>query len=173
MSTPDSPADSPSPSSTASSSTALSAPRALPWPPPHRAGQTDRLFYDGACGLCHFAVNFTLEHDATGQAFRYSPLQSEHLDEALPKGVTRDQLPDSVVVLTTRGELLVKSDAALYMGMKMGGVWRALAHLGALIPRALRDVAYDLVAAVRHRLFAKPQDACPMLPPALRSRFDL
>ena len=35
------------------------------------------------------------------------------------------------------------------------------------------DIAYDFVASIRYRLFARPKEACPMLPPDLRSRFDL
>ena len=38
------------------------------------------------------------------------------------------------------------------------------------VPNVLADIAYDGVAAVRHRLFTRPTDACPILPPALRSR---
>lgn len=151
--------------------TALAKP-APQWLTPYRAQETDRLFYDGGCGLCHRAVNFTLKYDKTGHAFRYTPLESELLDQALPEGYSREQLPDSVVVLTQRGELLMKSDAALYLGMKMGGIWRALAHVGYAVPRGLRDSIYDWVASIRHRLFAKPKEACPLLPPELRSRFD-
>lgn len=139
---------------------------------PYRPDDTDRLFYDGGCGLCHKAVNFTLKYDPTGHAFRYTPLESELLDELLPPEHPRESLPDSVVVLTQRGEVLMKSDAALYLGMKMGGIWRALAHVGYAVPRGLRDVIYDMVARIRHRLFEKPKEACPLLPPELRSRFD-
>ncbi len=40
------------------------------------------------------------------------------------------------------------------------------------VPRPVRDLAYDAVARVRHRLFAKPAGACPILSRELRSRFD-
>ena len=46
-----------------------------------------------------------------------------------------------------------------------------IAILSLLIPRPIRDIAYDGVARVRRRLFAPPAEVCPMLPPALRARF--
>jgi predicted DCC family thiol-disulfide oxidoreductase YuxK len=38
-------------------------------------------------------------------------------------------------------------------------------------PRRLRDIGYNAIARSRYRLFARPKEACPMLPPDLRSRF--
>jgi predicted DCC family thiol-disulfide oxidoreductase YuxK len=35
----------------------------------------------------------------------------------------------------------------------------------------MRDAIYDRIARRRHRLFAAPTEACPLIPPALRSRF--
>lgn len=139
---------------------------------PYRPTQTDRLLYDGGCGLCHHAVKFALEHDASGSAFVFTPLESERVDALLPGEVTSGDLPDSVVIVTQQGELLTKSSAALYMGMRLGGTWRLLATLGYLVPRPIRDGVYDFIASVRHRLFAKPQDACPLLPPEHRAKFE-
>ena len=142
------------------------------WLVPYRPGTTDRLFYDGMCGLCHNAVKLSLKYDFSGSAFRYAPLQSEVLDRELPPSMFREDLPDSIVIITSRQEVLIKSDAALYLGKRLGGIWRVLATLAEGIPRVVRDAVYDGVARIRHRVFAKPQDACPMLPPHLRARFD-
>lgn len=132
----------------------------------------ERLFYDGGCGLCHRAVNFVIAHDPDGALFRFTPLESELLDQSLPVGTTRQALPDSVIVLTRDGKLLTRSDAALYLGERVGGGWRIAAKIGKIVPRFLRDIVYDGIASIRHKLFAKPTDACPLLPPDLRKRFD-
>src|SRR6266545_4057289 len=50
----------------------------------------------------------------------------------------------------------------LDMLRRLGGGWRVLAALFGLVPRPLRDAAYDFVARVRFRLFARPADACPV-----------
>jgi len=41
-----------------------------------------------------------------------------------------------------------------------------------LVPRSVRDVGYDTVARVRHLLFRRPTEACPVTPPELRARFE-
>lgn len=140
--------------------------------PPLRQGQTDRLLYDGMCGLCHRAVKFILRNDVSEGAFRFMPLQSERVEEVLPGKLRPEMLPDSMVVVTQQGEVLMKSDAALYIGERMGGIWRILGLLGKRVPRGLRDSVYDLIASIRHRLFAKPDDMCPVQPERVRGFFE-
>lgn len=143
-------------------------------PAPARDGTpaAEVVFYDGHCGLCHRFVRFVLAEDRGGMAFRFAPLDGAALRRAVPEA-ERAALPDSVVVLGADGTLLVRSAAALHVARRLGGWWRVLAAPAALIPRSVRDLVYDGVAAVRHRLFRRPADACPLLPPSLRSRFDL
>jgi predicted DCC family thiol-disulfide oxidoreductase YuxK len=61
----------------------------------------------------------------------------------------------------------------LHLLERLGGLWRVLAVVGRLVPRGLRDAAYDRVAGVRYRIFGRKDDACPFIPAALRGRFDL
>jgi len=84
----------------------------------------------------------------------------------------RAGLPDSVVVLTRDGALLVRSDAFLHIFRRLGGGWRALAAVLSVIPRGMRDIVYDFVARIRYRVFGKREDLCPIVPAELRARFD-
>jgi predicted DCC family thiol-disulfide oxidoreductase YuxK len=129
------------------------------------------LFYDGHCGLCQHAVRFVLAEDTTGKAFRFAPLQGETF-QARVAGERRAGLPDSVVVLTRGGELLVRSDAFLHIFRRLGGVWRVLAAVLSVVPRGLRDFVYDFVARIRYRVFGTRDDLCPVVPAELRARFD-
>ena len=138
------------------------------WVPGIAPGTVDHVFYDGSCGLCHRAIRFLIAEDASGTAFRYAPLGGDAF-RAVAGDVT--DLPDSMVAKTAAGALLLKSDAVLHLGRRLGGYWRVLATVGGLVPRVLRDPAYDFVARIRYRLFARPKEACPMLPPDLRARF--
>jgi predicted DCC family thiol-disulfide oxidoreductase YuxK len=131
----------------------------------------DRLFYDGDCGLCHRAVQFVLAHDRHG-VFRFAPLDSDLFRAAVPEA-TRAGLPDSMVVVTGTGVVLTRSAAWLYIMRSLGGRWRLLAAGASIVPEAIRDWAYDGVAAVRHRLFARPSTVCPLLPDHIKGRFDL
>jgi predicted DCC family thiol-disulfide oxidoreductase YuxK len=133
----------------------------------------ERLFYDGHCGLCHHAVQFLLAEDHDGSRFRYAPLDSGVFRNTIPE-VTRQALPDSVVVwIPEPGTALTRSAAALHAMRRLGGYWRALAAVASLIPGSVLDTAYDAIARVRKRIFASPQEACPLIPRELRSRFDL
>jgi predicted DCC family thiol-disulfide oxidoreductase YuxK len=127
------------------------------------------LFYDGGCGLCHRAVRFVLAADRA-ERFRFAPLQGETFRERIPEG-QRAGLPDSLVLRTAEGAILTRSSATLHVLRRLGGPWRALAAQGGLVPRPLRDARYDLIARIRLRLFARPDDFCPLVPKELRSRF--
>ena len=138
---------------------------------PSVAQPAETLFYDGHCGLCHHAVRFVLKHDHSGSAFRFAPLQgTTFLGKVSP--AQRAALPDSVVVQTADGSLLVRSDAFLHIFRRLGGGWSALATMLAIIPRGLRDAVYDFVARIRYRVFGRRDDICPLMPPELRGRLD-
>ncbi len=128
------------------------------------------IYYDGDCGLCHRWVTFVLKRDKTGEHFDFSPIQSDYFSEHVPEA-QRAELPDSIIVQKCDATLLVKSNAALYILKQLGGVYTVLAAVGRVVPQGLRDWVYDRIAATRHTFFKKPDDACPMMPPELRSRF--
>lgn len=135
-----------------------------------KSGGKDVLFYDGSCGLCHRAVRFVMAEDVDGTRFTYAPLFGETFEAHVP-AAQRASLPDSVIVRTTEGRILARSDAALHILERLGGLWRALASIGRIVPRPIRDLVYDGIARIRKRLFATPKDVCPLLPPAFRGRF--
>jgi predicted DCC family thiol-disulfide oxidoreductase YuxK len=73
---------------------------------------------------------------------------------------------------TADGTLLLRAQGVLHILRRLGGAWRVLATLAALVPAGLLDRAYDVVARVRGRLFGAPAEACPIVPAHLRARFD-
>jgi predicted DCC family thiol-disulfide oxidoreductase YuxK len=139
------------------------------WVPQPKA-PTETLGYDGHCGLCHAAVRFLLAEDRSASAFRFAPLDSAAFRSALPEAV-RAKLPDSFVVLTADGKVLIRSAAVRYVLRRLGRLWRLLGVAAAVVPARLLDLAYDTVARIRGRLFARPAEACPLLPLRLRDRF--
>jgi predicted DCC family thiol-disulfide oxidoreductase YuxK len=137
---------------------------------PRQESGTDWMFYDGHCGLCHRSVRFVLARDRRNRPFQFAPLDGEVFRRALPEA-DRIRLPDSIVVVTSDGVILTRSAAMLHIGTQLGGIWRQLAAVGRFFPRVVRDAAYDVVARIRLRLFARPADVCPLVAPHLRSRF--
>jgi predicted DCC family thiol-disulfide oxidoreductase YuxK len=130
---------------------------------------SDQVFYDGACALCHRFVRFLVKRDAGGALFRYAPLQGATFRAA---AAGRGPFPDSVVLKTADGRFLVKSGAVLQALDRIGGGWRPAVRALWNVPAPIRDAVYDLVAFLRRRLLSPPADACPVIPEALRRRFD-
>jgi predicted DCC family thiol-disulfide oxidoreductase YuxK len=129
------------------------------------------LFYDGHCALCHRTVQFVLKRDRSGGAFRFAPLQGPTFLSRVASA-ERARLPDSMVVLTSEGTLLARSDALVHILSRLGGGWRFWGRAIGMIPREVRNLGYDFVARIRYRVFGKREDLCPVVPPNWRARFD-
>ena len=130
------------------------------------------LVFDGVCGLCHALVRWTARHDRRG-VFAFAPLQGLTA-RAIAARHPVAAVTDSILVVLAPGSrserVLVRSDAVLAVGRELGGVWRALSALGAVVPRAIRDAVYDFVAARRYRMFGR-YESCPLPPAWARDRF--
>jgi len=127
------------------------------------------LFYDGDCGLCHRAVRLLLRLDRRGR-LHYAPLGGASFRERVAEP-ERWCLPDSLVLCTADGGLLVRA-AAVRESLRLAqGVGRLLAALLGLVPGWLADRLYDALARRRRRLFARPAASCPVLPARWRGRF--
>ena len=124
--------------------------------------QPDLLFYDGTCGLCHGLVRFLARRHPT---CRFAPLGGATFRERLPGARTGASL-----VVLAADRVLRRSGAVLHLLRGLGGGWALLATLAGLWPGRWLDLGYDLVARLRHRLFASPAGSCPSLPEELRGR---
>ena len=132
------------------------------------ANQHDIIFYDGECGLCQGFVLRLLHRDQR-RAFRFAPLQGETFLRAIAPQL-RSRLPDSLVVVTSSGELLVRSAAAIHVLRRLKG-FKLAAMLVWLVPRPLRDALYHAMARHRRDRFAQPNVLCRAVPENLRERF--
>ncbi len=131
----------------------------------------EHIFYDGHCGLCQGFIRFTIARDRAGAKFHYAPLQGKTF-EALVPADRRASLPDSFVILTNDGRLLIRSDGTIHVLRRLGGFWNFVAGVISIFPRALRNAVYDFVARIRYRVFGRRDNVCPVAPPELLARFD-
>jgi len=131
----------------------------------------DTVFYDGHCGFCHRLVRFLLAVDSEG-VFRFAPLNGATFARTI-SGEVRASLPDSIVVRKDDGTLLVRWASIQYILERTGGAWRLVGRAFDILPRRFLDWCYDRAARFRKHLFRAPEDDCPLVPPHLRSRFDL
>jgi predicted DCC family thiol-disulfide oxidoreductase YuxK len=130
------------------------------------------VLYDGVCGLCNRLVQFLLRHDYRDR-FRFASLQSEFSSKLLTKYGHDPHDLDTVYVVKDYSlpneRLLARSDAILYMLNQLGGIW-ILSGAGRVLPRALRDMAYKVVARNRYKVFGK-HESCMLPEPQHRAKF--
>ncbi len=117
-----------------------------------RAGPV--LLFDGVCNLCTGTVRFVVDRDAR-KRFRFASLQSPAAARLLGPGAA-DRL-DSMV-LVEGGRVWRKSNAALLTARRLDGLWPLLAVM-LVVPRPIRDAAYDWIGRRRYRMFGK-RDTC-------------
>jgi len=121
------------------------------------------VLYDGVCGLCNRLVQFLLKHDRRDR-LRYASLQSDFAAEILTRRGANPHDLNTVYVVVDHAKpsekLLARSDAILTLGKELGGIW-GLAVVGKILPRAIRDTLYNLVARNRYRVFGK-HESCMM-----------
>jgi predicted DCC family thiol-disulfide oxidoreductase YuxK len=127
----------------------------------------DVILFDGVCNLCNGWVRFVIRRDR-GHHYRFAPLQSSVARRILAAAGVDPEALDSVV-LVEGGRAYTRSDAALRILRRLGRGWPALALLR-VVPRFVRDIVYDWIAAHRYRWFGR-QAVCMVPTPELRARF--
>jgi predicted DCC family thiol-disulfide oxidoreductase YuxK len=130
------------------------------------------ILFDGVCGLCSRLVQFVLAHDRRA-AFRFASLQSAIGQATVTRSGGNPLDLNSFYLVadfgTPEARALTRSDAALFVVSELGWPWKAM-QSARVIPKALRDRMYDLVARYRYRVFGR-YDQCQLPDPQFRSRF--
>lgn len=124
------------------------------------------VYFDGLCGLCDRFVMFVLPRDRNHR-FKFAPLQGLTAQDRLRGRLSEEGL--KTIVLEDAGTLRVRSDAVLAILSRLGGAWK-LAGALRIVPRPIRDAAYDLIARRRYRWFGR-REACRLPLPDERDRF--
>jgi predicted DCC family thiol-disulfide oxidoreductase YuxK len=125
------------------------------------------VVFDGECSFCNGWIAFLLRFD-NKDVFRFTARQSEAgagfaLRSGLPPGGA-----GSIIVVEDK-RIRLRSDAVLRM-LSLLGFPFSLLGIFRLIPPALRDAVYDLIARNRKRWFGKTAQ-CRIPAPSERHRF--
>lgn len=130
------------------------------------------VLYDGVCGLCSHLVQFVLEHDHRS-VFQFASLQSATGKAVVERfGGNPNELTSFYVLANYRADhpqLHSRSGAALFVAGQLGWPWKA-ALLMRVLPTAIRDRIYNVIARTRYRLFGR-FERCLTPPPEFRRRF--
>lgn len=122
------------------------------------------FIFDGYCVLCSTGVAFIMKHDKRARV-RFLSAQSD-----LGKGIyafLQKPLDDSYIFIDASG-VHTKTDGWFQVARTLGGGWR-LWTVFQLIPRPIRDWAYDVLARNRYKWFGKSAQ-CAILSEEQRSR---
>ena len=125
------------------------------------------ILFDGVCNLCNASVQFIIARD-TAKRFRFASRESDTGRDLL-KSHGLDPNRDDTIVLIQHNRVYLRSTAALHIARQLHWPWPLLFTL-ILIPRFLRDWAYNRIAANRYRWFGK-SDTCPVPSDDLKDRF--
>lgn len=125
------------------------------------------IIFDGECNFCSSIVAFVIKRDGRG-IFRFAPFQSESAKSLLEEYGVREDYLDSFILIED-GKLYTKSEAALRLWRRLGGLW-SLTYVFVAVPAFVRDAVYDFVARNRYKWFGK-KDECMIPGPEVRERF--
>lgn len=110
------------------------------------------VLFDGICNLCNASVRFISKHDKNSK-IQFASLQSEMAKELLSKMAIDTKKIDSIIFISDE-KIFFKSNAAIEIAKMLDGFPNYLKYFQ-IIPRAIRDIVYDLIAKNRYRLFGK------------------
>lgn len=124
------------------------------------------IVFDALCVLCSANAQFVLKHDAK-RRFRLASMQGPVGAELFRANGIDPGDPDTII-LVEGSRVLRDSDAVLAIYAAIGWPWR-MAGVLRIIPRALRDPFYRLIARNRYRLFGR-RETCWLPNPQDRDR---
>jgi predicted DCC family thiol-disulfide oxidoreductase YuxK len=111
----------------------------------------DVILYDGVCVFCSRWVRFVVRRDKD-RRFRFTAIQSDY-GRRLAQAFRIDPNDPDTNAVIHGGVAYFKSDAALTVLSNLPG-WGWVRGVRR-VPKSLRDVAYDLLARNRYRIFGK------------------
>ena len=125
------------------------------------------VIFDGECSFCTKSVQFILRHESE-PILRFTPLQSSTGSRLMHEFGLNPQDAESFV-LVSGGRVFMKSDAVVELAKYLHGGWRLLA-ICRIIPRPVRNWAYDVFARNRYRCFGR-YDQCMVPSDEIKDRF--
>jgi predicted DCC family thiol-disulfide oxidoreductase YuxK len=125
------------------------------------------LIFDGNCVLCSSFAQFILRHDKADR-FRLMAAQTT-LGASLYRHFGLDPVDYETNILIEDGRVWLKSEGSIRVFERLGWPW-SLATVVRLLPRAVRDRLYDIVARNRLRWFGV-RTSCFRPDPSQADRF--
>jgi predicted DCC family thiol-disulfide oxidoreductase YuxK len=123
------------------------------------------ILFDGTCAFCERSVKFIAARDHG--YFKFGASQNPQVQALLAQHGTSREVAKSMILIED-GQIYLRSTATLLIARRLTAPWR-YARLLLWVPEPIRDAAYGVVAAVRHRVAGR-SNACEIPPPEIRAR---
>lgn len=114
--------------------------------------KTGILLFDGDCAFCDSTTLFIMDRNSKDD-IEYLSLQSEEGQAYLKQYNLPTKDFDSVVFIENN-KAYIKSSAVLRIILRLDGYWKYL-YSSIVIPKFIRDIAYNLFAKNRYKIFGK------------------
>lgn len=124
------------------------------------------ILFDGFCNICSATVRFSINHDKN-DLYKYAPLQSPIGQKYLKRFNMENYHGGCVLIIDDK--IYSGSTVALMVAKDMEGIVRHLYYF-IYIPRAFRDLIYNLISKNRYRLMGK-SDSCHMPTEETKNKF--
>ena len=135
------------------------------------------ILFDGVCNLCSASVQFVLKRDSKA-LFQFCSLQSDTGKHLLKQyGLQNYELDEpgsqkngsASMILLEKKKALTQSSAALTVAKHLDWPWPLLYGF-IILPRFLRDAAYNFIGTRRYRWFGE-KECCWIPPQPVQHRF--
>ena len=110
---------------------------------------TGIVVYDGACGFCGRFARFVRRRDRQ-RAFAFEHLQSDVGKRLVAAKCADSARMDTLYVVDGAGRLLARSTAVIFVMRCLGWPWSWVGASSSVLPRRLRDAAYNGIARNRY-----------------------
>ena len=125
------------------------------------------LLFDGVCNFCNRFVNIVMRYDPSVK-FKIGALQAVIGQKILREiGLPTNSLHSFILI--ENGQVWTRSAAVLRVLRHLTGLW-PIAYILIIIPRFIRDAAYNLISKSRYRFFGQ-SNTCRIPSPEERHRF--
>ncbi|HEX5152014.1 MAG TPA: thiol-disulfide oxidoreductase DCC family protein [Parafilimonas sp.] len=125
------------------------------------------ILFDGVCNLCYTSVQYVIKHDPQ-KVFRFASLQSPFAQKILT-GQNLSSNDYRSFILFAGNKIYTRSTAALLVARRLSGFAKFL-YVFMILPKFMRDAAYNIIAKNRYKWFGKKQD-CRLPAPELKNLF--
>ncbi|MGM8366191.1 thiol-disulfide oxidoreductase DCC family protein [Virgibacillus sp. W0181] len=124
------------------------------------------MLFDGDCSFCNRSVKFIIKRDSQ-EFFKFASLDSD-IGKKYKRQFNIPEHMDSMILIV-ENNWYAKSSAALRISKHLTGLWK-MAYILLIIPKPVRDSAYNIIASNRHRFFDQNK-SCELPGEDIKKRF--